>query len=83
MDDDKLRRGKLSTHVKFGESTAILAGNSLLTIAFEILSQSSFKINYKEKNSLINLLSKCSGHSGIAGGQYSDLQFEGKKQTLK
>ncbi len=83
MDDDKLRRGKLSTHVKFGESTAILAGNSLLTIAFEILSQSSFKINYKEKNSLINLLSKCSGHSGIAGGQYSDLQFEKKKQPLK
>ena len=83
MDNDKLRRGKLSTHIKFGESTAILAGNSLLTIAFEILSQSSFKADFKTKNSLINLLSKCSGHSGIAGGQYSDLQFEGKKQTLK
>ena len=39
MDNDNLRRGKLSTHKKFGESTAILAGNSLLTIAFEILSQ--------------------------------------------
>ena len=39
MDNDNLRRGKLSTHKKFGESTAILAGNSLLTIAFEILSK--------------------------------------------
>ena len=44
MDNDNLRRGKLSTHKKFGESTAILAGNSLLTIAFEILCQSKFKI---------------------------------------
>ena len=82
MDNDKLRRGKISTHVKYGESTAILAGNSLLTIAFEILSQSSFKVDYKTKISLINLLTKCSGHSGIAGGQYSDLKFEGKKQSL-
>ena len=45
MDNDTLRRGKLSTHKKFGESTAILAGNSLLTIAFEILSQKKFNIN--------------------------------------
>ena len=83
MDNDKLRRGKISTHVKYGESTAILAGNSLLTIAFEILSQSSLKLDHKTKISLINLLTKCSGHSGIAGGQYSDLKFEGKKQSLK
>jgi farnesyl diphosphate synthase len=83
MDNDKLRRGKISTHVKYGESTAILAGNSLLTIAFEILSQSSLKVDNKTKISLINLLTKCSGHSGIAGGQYSDLKFEGKKQSLK
>ena len=83
MDNDKLRRGKMSTHIKYGESTAILAGNSLLTIAFEILSQSSFKLDHKSKISLINLLSKCSGHTGIAGGQYSDLKFEGKKQSLK
>ena len=82
MDNDKLRRGKISTHVKYGESTAILAGNSLLTIAFEILSQSSLKLDHKTKISLINLLTKCSGHSGIAGGQYSDLKFEGKKQSL-
>ena len=83
MDNDRLRRGKLSTHAKFGESTAILAGNSLLTIAFEILSHPTLKIDYKTKTSLILLLSKSSGHTGIAGGQYSDLKFEGKKQSLK
>ena len=44
MDDDKLRRGKPSTHMKFGESTAILAGNSLLTTAFEILSDQISKL---------------------------------------
>ena len=46
MDNDNLRRGKLSTHKKFGESTAILAGNSLLTIAFEILSNKNFNNLY-------------------------------------
>ena len=82
MDNDNLRRGKLSTHKKFGESTAILAGNSLLTIAFEILSQKKFNINDKIKIKLINLISKSSGHSGIAGGQYSDLNFEHRKIPL-
>ena len=83
MDNDSLRRGKLSAHKKFGESTAILAGNSLLTIAFEILSQNNFKQDEKTKTKLINLISKCSGHSGIAGGQYLDLRFERKKIPLK
>ena len=82
MDNDNLRRGKLSTHKKFGESTAILAGNSLLTIAFEILSQKKFNINDKVKIKIINLISKSSGHSGIAGGQYSDLNFEHRKIPL-
>ena len=82
MDNDLLRRGKPSTHKKFGESTAILAGNSLLTIAFEILSQTSFHIDCKSKINLIKLISECSGHAGIAGGQYSDLNFEGKKVPL-
>ena len=82
MDNDLLRRGKPSTHKKFGESTAILAGNSLLTIAFEILSQKSFQLDYKSKIKLVKLISECSGHSGIAGGQYSDLNFEGKKVSL-
>ena len=70
MDNDSLRRGKLSTHKKFGESTAILAGNSLLTIAFEILSEKNFKVKNKTKINFIKLISECSGHSGIAGGQY-------------
>jgi len=83
MDNDNLRRGKLSTHKKFGEATAILAGNSLLTIAFEILSHKNFNVNQKVKINLINLISKTSGHSGIAGGQYSDLNFEHRKIPLK
>ena len=83
MDNDSLRRGKLSTHKKFGESSAILAGNSLLTFAFEILSQKNFKLDAKIKIKLVNLISKCSGHSGIAGGQYLDLSFERKKIPLK
>ena len=83
MDNDRLRRGKLSTHAKFGESTAILAGNSLLTIAFEILSQPTLKIDDKLKINLISLLSKSAGHTGIAGGQYSDLKFEKKRKSFK
>ena len=83
MDNDNMRRGKLSTHRKFGESTAILAGNSLLTVAFQILSQKNLSINEKIKVKLINLISECSGHVGIAGGQYSDLSFEKKKIPLK
>ena len=83
MDNDDLRRGKLSTHVKYGEATAILAGNSLLTIAFEILSQNKFILDEKIKIKLIKLISECSGHSGIAGGQYLDLSFERKRVSLK
>ena len=79
MDNDNLRRGKASTHIKFGESTAVLAGNSLLTMAFEILSSKNLKINEKIKIDLIKKLSQCSGHLGIAGGQYLDLSYEKKK----
>ena len=81
MDDDDIRRGKLSLHRKFGEATAILAGNSLLTIAFEILSSKSLKLSDSKKIELIYYISKCSGHSGIAGGQYLDLNYEKKKVT--
>ncbi len=79
MDNDSIRRGKLSTHKKFGESTAVLAGNSLLTLAFEILSDKSLLLKEKTKVKLINLISECSGHTGIAGGQYLDLNYERKK----
>jgi farnesyl diphosphate synthase len=79
MDNDKLRRGKSSTHIKFGESTAVLAGNSLLTMAFEILTSSNLKIDEKTKVDLVQKLSESSGHLGIAGGQYLDLSYEKKK----
>ena len=79
MDNDRIRRGKLSTHIKFGESTAVLAGNSLLTMAFEILTSSNLKISKKIKVDLVQNLSETSGHLGIAGGQYLDLSFEKKK----
>ena len=79
MDNDDLRRGKLSTHKKFNEFTAILAGNSLLTLAFEILSAKNLKLSKQIKIDLVNSLSNCSGYSGLAGGQYYDLNFEKKK----
>ena len=81
MDDDNIRRGKLTTHKKFGESTAILAGNSLLTISFEILSSPELNIPSNLKNRIINLISKCAGHSGVAGGQYLDLNYEKRNVT--
>jgi geranylgeranyl pyrophosphate synthase len=76
MDDDDFRRGKKSTHKVFGEATAILAGNSLLTLAFEILSSNNININTKSKINLINALASSAGYSGIAGGQFLDLKFE-------
>ena len=79
MDNDSMRRGKLSTHIKYGESTAVLAGNSLLTMAFEILSHKNLKLSENVKIDLINKISESSGHLGIAGGQFLDLNFEHKK----
>ena len=83
MDNDSIRRGKASTHVKFSESTAVLAGNSLLTMAFEILSHKDLNISEKIKINLINKISESSGHLGIAGGQYLDLSYEHKKVSQK
>ena len=83
MDNDLTRRGKPSTHVKFGEATAVLAGNSLLTLAFEILSDKKLNIKEKTKNILIDKLSSCVGHSGIAGGELLDLDFEKKNIPFK
>ena len=83
MDNDTIRRGKPSTHIKFGESTAVLAGNSLLTMAFEILSHNELNISDKIKISLINKISEGSGHLGVAGGQYLDLSYEHKKVSKK
>jgi len=83
MDNDDLRRGKLTTHKKFNEFTAILAGNSLLTLAFEILSSKDLKLAAKVKNELISTLAIYSGFSGLAGGQYFDLTYENKKISKK
>ncbi len=83
MDDDNFRRGKPTMHKKFNEFTAILAGSSLLTLAFEILSSKDLKIPQVYKNELVKTLSKCSGHLGLAGGQYLDLTFEKKKISKK
>ena len=83
MDNDSIRRGKPSTHIKFGESTAVLAGNSLLTMAFEILSHKDLNLSEQIKINLINKISESSGHLGIAGGQYLDLSFEHKKTSKK
>ena len=82
MDNDDIRRGKLSTHKKFGEATAVLAGNSLLILAFEILSNKNVLLTEKIKIKLIKLISESSGHTGIAGGQLLDLKFEKKKISI-
>ena len=82
MDNDSFRRGKLSTHKKFGEATAVLAGNSLLTLAFEIISTKKNSLSQKQKNEIVSLLANFSGHTGIAGGQELDLKFENKKKNI-
>tara|TARA_S200000501_G_scaffold324697_1_gene322115 strand:+ start:1906 stop:2781 length:876 start_codon:yes stop_codon:yes gene_type:complete len=82
MDNDIMRRGKPSTHVKFGEASAVLAGNSLLTLAFEIIADKNYFINPAHKNEIIKSLAFCSGHTGIAGGQELDLKFENKKKSF-
>ena len=82
MDNDKIRRGKPSTHIKYGEASAVLAGSSLLTLAFEIIADAKYKINSKHKNEIIKSLANCSGHTGIAGGQELDLKFENKNKEI-
>ena len=82
MDNDAIRRGKPSTHIKYGEASAVLAGSSLLTLAFEIIADKKYKLNSKFKNEIINSLANCSGHTGIAGGQELDLKFENKNKKI-
>ena len=76
MDNDQFRRGKKTTHYKFNEYTAILAGCALLTKAYQILSSSSFKISDKKKTKLIEVMSKVSGEKGLLLGQYYDLSLK-------
>ena len=79
MDDDDLRRGKPSVHKQFGEATAILAADALLSLSFEILaSDHSFGSSSSNNASLITLISSATGFVGITGGQQLDLNAEDK-----
>ncbi len=82
MDNDNLRRGKPASHIKFGESTAILSGNSLLTIAFEMITEKNYGIKLNKKILILNRLAEYVGHTGIAGGQFLDLSYEKKKVSI-
>ena len=82
MDNDTIRRGKPSTHIKYGEASAVLAGSSLLTLAFEIITDQKYLISSKIKSELARSLASCSGHTGIAEGQELDLKFEKKKKKI-
>jgi len=75
MDDDALRRGRPTAHIAFGEANAILAGDSLLTLAFEILAWETAPAPYAP-GQLIHELASASGSRGVAGGQYEDLSAE-------
>ncbi|MDM9649750.1 polyprenyl synthetase family protein [Rhizobium sp. S163] len=75
MDDDDLRRGKPTVHIAYDEATAILAGDSLLTYAFDIIASTS-GIDEASKVALILALSRASGLGGMAGGQALDLAAE-------
>ena len=82
MDDDDYRRGKLSTHKKFNEATAILTGDALHDLAFEIIANKKIHPESNLRINLISILSKTIGFKGLAGGQSLDLLFENKKISI-
>ena len=82
MDNDDYRRGKFSTHKKFDEATAILAGDALHGLAFEILSDKKTHPDELIRILLVNRLSKVIGCKGLAGGQSLDLLYENKKKNV-
>ncbi len=79
MDDDDMRRGKPTCHKKFDEATAILAGDALLTYAFEILADPTTSKDASTRCELIKTLAKASGFQGMAGGQMIDLEKSDQK----
>ena len=81
MDNDDLRRGKPSCHKQFDEATALLAGDALLTHAFEIISEA--ELSDDKKVMAVSLLAQNSGVSGMIGGQVIDLLFEQGNPNLK
>ncbi len=83
MDNDDMRRGKPSNHIAFGEAEAILAGDALLTKAFEIMSDYTVSPNIPD-NIRVNAVYKlalAAGDLGMVGGQYADIAAEGRKAT--
>ena len=82
MDDDALRRGQPACHIAFDEATAILAGDALQTLAFEILSHTD-QYTDQQKVSLIQTLSLSSGYQGMAGGQFIDVSPEAAPASLE
>jgi farnesyl diphosphate synthase len=82
MDDDKLRRGKATTHIQYGEAKAILAGDALQTRAFEILSAPTLSIAAPQQLKLIEILSNAAGGRGMCGGQMFDLEAIGQPLNL-
>ena len=80
MDDDQLRRGKKTNHLVFGEAAAILAGDALLTYAFEVLSE--LELDSAAKIKIIANTAKYSGQQGMVGGQVLDLEAENKELSL-
>jgi geranylgeranyl diphosphate synthase type II len=85
MDDDVLRRGKPTCHVEFDEATAILAGDALLTLAFEILSEDAMvrSVSDGRIHQVIGVISKAAGARGMVEGQMQDMQAEGKHISLE
>ncbi len=80
MDDDELRRGKPTNHITFGEAGAILAGDSLLTFAFELLSSNGLEtVSAPDRLKVISIISKAAGPEGMVGGQFLDLTHEGRE----
>ncbi|MBU1628409.1 polyprenyl synthetase family protein [bacterium] len=82
MDDDDLRRGKPSCHKQFGEGTAILAGDALLTLAFEVCSKNE-EVAPEIRIKVIRELASAAGYSGMVGGQFLDLGAVGNKLAIK
>ena len=82
MDDDVLRRGKPTVHVEYGEATALLAGDALQTLAFQLLAEHRLAPDAARQLEMVKLLAHASGSRGMAGGQQIDLESTGKTLTL-
>ncbi len=84
MDDDDLRRGQPTCHIKFGEANAILAGDALQTLAFSILADAEMPdVALRDRLAMVSELATASGVAGMCGGQSLDLEAEGKRVDLK